>query len=127
MRMHIEDNYADIRAFRRDLPKSLSGVLAKMLHKDPTVRYQTPDDVVAVLKALMRDALDQFPSSTNFFEVAGQEKSTSSAPQIVKINKENIPISRTIMMPNMASEITKKQSNVASPTPPRAKEFLLSD
>jgi len=127
MRMHIEDNYADIRAFRRDLPKSLSGVLAKMLHKDPTVRYQTPDDVVAVLKALMRDALDQFPSSTNFFEVAGQEKSTSSAPQIVKINKENIPISRTIMMPNMASEITKKQSNVASPTPPVAKEFLLSD
>ncbi len=57
---HIERMPEPLTRFRGDLPGGLSGVLERMLAKDPARRYQTPAEVVGALEPFTRpsEALD---------------------------------------------------------------------
>jgi len=66
MRDHIDTTPPDINQLRKDVPKDLVRVLAKMVEKQPSDRYQSPDDLVKELEMVKIDvAADggQIPSS----------------------------------------------------------------
>ena len=50
MTAHIREEIPSMRRFRTDLPQELSGVVERMLAKDPAERYATPAEVAAALE-----------------------------------------------------------------------------
>lgn len=58
MQMHINNKPANILQVCPNLPRNTGQIIAKMLQKDPAARYQSFDDVIAVLEALMRNAVN---------------------------------------------------------------------
>src|SRR5262249_51819558 len=54
---HIERMPQPLTAFRGDVPAGLTGVLERMLAKDPSQRYPTPIEAARALKAFTRPAV----------------------------------------------------------------------
>ncbi|HEX5103882.1 MAG TPA: protein kinase, partial [Pirellulaceae bacterium] len=52
---HNDEERPDVRQFREDLPPPVIGMLAKMLAKRPSQRYQTPNELIAELVILGRE------------------------------------------------------------------------
>ena len=55
MRSHIDMPTPDLQRLRSDLPAAVYDILDKLLAKDPSDRYQTPDDVAEDLHLLRID------------------------------------------------------------------------
>lgn len=55
---------ADIRSHRPDLPHGLAAVVAQALHKQPSARYQSGDQLAAALRAHMHATAADAPSIT---------------------------------------------------------------
>jgi serine/threonine-protein kinase len=76
---------ADIRIIRPELPESLANVVALALSKRPETRYQTGDVFAADLRAMEPQLADQAvakPGSANLQESAGMEKTVSFASTV---------------------------------------------
>ncbi|QEG26318.1 Serine/threonine-protein kinase PrkC [Gemmata obscuriglobus] len=52
LRAHQEDDFLDPRELNPGIPDELAAVLARMVMKDPSARYQTPTELIAHLKGL---------------------------------------------------------------------------
>jgi serine/threonine protein kinase len=66
MRDHIETTPPKLDDLRKDLPKDLVALIAKMTEKQPIDRYQTPEDIVKALDLLRLDLsgdANQLPTS----------------------------------------------------------------
>ena len=66
MRDHIETEPPKLDSLRKDLPKDLVSLIAKMTAKLPIDRYQTPEDIVKALDLLRLDLsgdANQLPTS----------------------------------------------------------------
>src|SRR3954468_1708967 len=56
MRDHIETEPPDMQLLRKDVPRELVRVLEKMVAKQPSDRYQVPDDLIKDLELIKIDS-----------------------------------------------------------------------
>ena len=59
LKLHAEADPAPLSEFRNDVPEALQRIVSQMIAKDPSLRFQSPKEVAATLRALAQTELQQ--------------------------------------------------------------------
>lgn len=89
MQMHIHNKPANILEVCPNLPRNTGQIISKMLQKDPAERYQSFDDVIAVLEALMRNAVNSEQTFLVQQDIQESHKNSESSKIVKAVHDTN--------------------------------------
>lgn len=75
---HQTEEPPPLRELRRDVPEELAAIVSKMMAKDPTQRFQRPDEVAQALAPFFKSGIKPMPASAEPLALPSAESETTS-------------------------------------------------